>query len=225
MSRIKDLTGMKLGMITVIEPYGRDKNGNCTYLCKCDCGNEKVITSRYLLNTHNGTTRNCGCIAAKARSENMKKINGFYHGHSKERLHRIYNSMKGRCLNQNNYDYQYYGGKGVSVCDEWLRSYEKFKDWAMSNGYQEDLTLDRIDVNGNYEPSNCRWVSMKVQSNNKTVSVYITHHGETHTLKQWSEITGINYSTICKRYQKGKSPDEILKKKARKTHGTESKRN
>ena len=119
--------------------------------------------------------------------------------------------MLTRCANPQRKDYIYYGGRGITVCDEWLSSYESFKNWAMANGYQDNLTLDRIDANGNYEPSNCRWISMKEQCNNKRSNISIALNGETHNLKQWSEITGINYYTIVKRYHAGKTPTEILK--------------
>lgn len=210
MAHIKDLTGQKFGKLTAIKPVGRNKNGGCTWLCKCDCGKEKIASSSSLLK---GGTKSCGCLATSVRIENMKKLNGFYHGHSNERLYRIYKCMIYRCTNHNSDDFKYYGGKGITVCEEWLNSFEEFKNWAVGNGYSDKLTLDRMDSDGNYEPSNCRWVSMKEQSNNKGCNVIITFNNESHTLKQWSEILGVNYYTMHKRYKAGKTPAEILERK------------
>jgi len=134
------------------------------------------------------------------------------HGHYYERLYRTYKSMVTRCTNPQRKDFKYYGGRGIKVCDEWLKSYESFKEWAMANGYSDELTLDRIDTNSDYSPDNCRWVSMKDQCNNKRSNILITLNGETHNLKQWSKITGINYYTLVKRFHRGLSPAEILKK-------------
>ena len=215
MAKIKDLTGQKFGKLTAIKPVGKSKHGNYCWLCKCDCGNEKVIASASLLN---GGTKSCGCLLISARIENIKKANGFYHGHNKKRLHRIYRCMIYRCTNPKSKDFNYYGGRGITVCEEWKSSYESFEKWAFSHGYDEnakqgECTLDRIDVNGNYEPSNCRWVTMIEQSNNKSCNITITLDNETLTLKQWSEILDLNYHTLHKRYKAGKSPEEILRKK------------
>lgn len=220
MAKMKDLTGQKFGLLTAIKPTSKKKRGCYIWLCKCDCGNEKEVSSSYLLKN---STQSCGCLMTKARIENAKKMNGFYHGHYNERLYRIYCGMIYRCTKTECKDFKYYGGKGIKVCDEWLNSYECFKEWAFANGYSDELTLDRKDSIKNYEPSNCRWVSMKEQSNNKGCNVMITHNGETHTLKQWSEILGVNYYTMHKRYKRGKTPAEILKKPKRgEKHGTEN---
>lgn len=124
------------------------------------------------------------------------------HGKTKTRLYRIWFNMRCRCHKKDFVDYPRYGGRGIAVCDEWLNSFPPFYEWAMANGYREDLTLDRIDNDGNYEPSNCRWVDTKVQNNNTRRNHYITYNGETLTLAQWSERCGINKNTlqarICK---------------------------
>lgn len=210
MAKIKDLSGQRFGKLTAIKPVGRNKHGNYFWLCKCDCGNEKTVRSSSLLS---GYTRSCGCLATSARTENIKKANGFYHGHNKKRLHRIYLCMIYRCTNPKSKDFKYYGDRGITVCEEWKNSYESFEKWAFENGYAENLTLDRKDTNGNYEPSNCRWATMLEQSNNKRCNIIITFNGETHTLKEWAKISGVNYYTMHKRYKAGKSPAEILKTK------------
>lgn len=106
--------------------------------------------------------------------------------------------MKRRCNNPKNNEYKHYGGRGIKVCEEWFE-FSGFYCWAQANGYAEDLTLDRIDVNGNYEPGNCRWVDIKTQENNRTNNVVISFNGESHTRQEWSEITGIKYTTIRNR--------------------------
>ena len=116
--------------------------------------------------------------------------------------------MKSRCAYERDPYYGHYGGKGILVCDEWLHDFQAFYVWAMANGYREDLTIDRINVNGNYEPNNCRWVDRKTQANNRTNNRVVTYHNETHTLAEWSEILGINYETLAARLNKYKWPIE-----------------
>ena len=133
---------------------------------------------------------------------------------SKSRINRIYRCMKSRCYNKNNYSYGDYGGRGITVCKEW-HDLEIFAKWAYANGFSEEKTkseqtIERKDVNGNYEPSNCCFVTMKEQNNNKRNSRRISCNGETHTLSEWSEITGINRTTIAWRLNKGLSAEEAL---------------
>ena len=128
------------------------------------------------------------------------------------RLGRIYHNMKTRCTNPNYDKYKWYGGKGISICDEWMNSYDVFEEWAMSHGYTDKLTLDRIDANKNYCPENCRWVDRKTQANNRTSNRVITYNGQTKTLQEWAEITGINYNTLSNRFKAGWSADEALTK-------------
>ena len=149
MAACKDLSGMKFGRLTVIERNGIRK-GKAVWKCLCSCGNYTDVTTSDL---KTGNTLSCGC----QRKENF---NHSIHGHSRERLYGIYVAMKTRCRNN-----PYYAN--VSVCDEWLNDYENFRKWALSNGYSDELTIDRINNDGNYEPSNCRWVSMKEQRKNQ----------------------------------------------------------
>jgi hypothetical protein len=120
-------------------------------------------------------------------------------GSTKNRLYRIWANMKSRCYNPKASRYEHYGGKGVTVCDEWLNDFQAFYDWAMAHGYSDNLTIDRIDVNGNYEPRNCRWEHPKGQSNNLSVNRKITFNGMTKTLAEWAAVTGINRRTIAAR--------------------------
>lgn len=144
----------------------------------------------------------------------MKKLVGM----SGTRIYRCWNRMLHRCNNSKNKDYRHYGGRGITVCDEWNDKelgFTKFYYWAMSHGYADELTIDRIDVNGNYEPSNCRWATIVEQRNNMRSNVVITHNGKTQNLKQWATELGISYRMICTRYEVGKSVDEILSTKVR----------
>lgn len=119
--------------------------------------------------------------------------------------------MKTRCLNPNSKDYPNYGGRGIKVCPEWMESFEAFRDWAMANGYRDDLTLDREDVNGNYDPNNCKWSTRTEQANNKRNNHKVTANGVTHTIAEWEKITGIQNQTIHKRISRGwREEDAVL---------------
>lgn len=119
--------------------------------------------------------------------------------------------MKGRCYRKTDDHYKHYGKRGVSMCEEWKTDFKAFYNWAVTHGYSEELTIDRIDVNGNYEPTNCRWADIKTQCNNRTSNVIITINGETHNVKEWSELTGIKYATIYQRVRRGLKGSDILK--------------
>lgn len=121
------------------------------------------------------------------------------HGESKTRLYRLWCHIKWRCLNKNCKQYPDYGGRGIKICDGWLNSYESFRDWALANGYSDELTIDRIDVNGNYTPSNCRWVDNKTQARNKRRTIYVRVNGESKTLSELAEQLGVSYYTLHKR--------------------------
>lgn len=126
----------------------------------------------------------------------------YKHGKRHTRIYDIWRSMRQRCYNPNTNRYKNYGGKGIKVCDEWRESFEAFYEWAMANGYADNLTIDRKDTNGNYEPNNCRWVTMKEQQNNRLNNHLETYNGETHTIAEWSEITGIKMCTLWARLKK-----------------------
>lgn len=228
-----DLTGKRFNRLVVLERASNDKDGRTRWLCRCDCGNERIISGKCLRNGH---TQSCGCLNKErvhetffidrtgqtfgrltvlSRADDSVFKNGSRHvrwncicncgkeiivdvtqlvtGHTKscgclrtdllgksnlkhggyhDRLYKVFYNMKNRCYNENAGDYKYYGGRGITICDEWINSYESFKQWAYANGYDDSApkgqcTLDRIDVNGMYEPSNCRWVDMATQSRNR----------------------------------------------------------
>lgn len=178
-----------LTVLSLTEQTSKDKK----WLCKCDCGNEKEIWGRAL---KSGGTGSCGC-------HRKKILDHTTHGMSNTRIFRTWASMNKRCTNKNIECYKNYGGRGIKVCDEW-KDFYNFMLWAYSNGYRDELpakqcTLDRIDNNGNYEPSNCRWVSYKVQANNKRNNVYYDYQGKRHTISEWAEIKGIKKATLKNR--------------------------
>lgn len=156
-----DLTGRRFGRLTVIcrQP---NKNGSAVWKCLCDCGNETEVFGG---NLRKGYTQSCGCMRHEREKEHGKSLRT--HNESKSRLYHIWIGMKSRCYNSAVRCYENYGGRGITICDEWLHSFENFRDWALSHGYADDLTIDRIEVDGNYEPGNCRWASAKDQANNR----------------------------------------------------------
>lgn len=206
MSRLVDLTGKVFERLTVIKRMpNRDRH--TMWLCKCECEKETVVDGYHL---KCGYTRSCGCL----RSEPNITRNTTYSS-PEIKLYRRWSSMKARCYNKNSKCYSRYGGRGITVCDEWRNSFEAFRDWALSNGYSDDLTIDRIENNGNYEPSNCRWTDVETQANNKRCNRLITYNNKTHTIAQWSNITGIPYDRIRRRMDNGWTPERTLTTKVR----------
>lgn len=134
----------------------------------------------------------------------------YKHGKRNTRLFSIWINMLTRCSNKNTKAYNYYGGRGITVCDEWKNSFNSFYDWSMNNGYESNLTIDRIDVNGNYSPDNCRWTTIKTQANNRRNNHYVNINGVVRTLTEWCELYGINYRTVQDRLKRGWSVEKAL---------------
>lgn len=200
-----DMTGRKINMLTVLY-RAQSKNGRTMWHCKCDCGNEVDVCYSHLKKGQ----YSCGC-ATKERIRKSKTV----HGGTNTRLFRTWTLMKQRCYKPYHKSYSDYGGRGISVCKEWFDDFGKFREWALKNGYNESAkfgqcTLDRIDVNGNYEPNNCRFVGMKTQCNNRRNNVVLSYKDETHTIAQWSELLGIPYDTLYKRFEYGWTVGQIL---------------
>lgn len=187
------LNGMIFGDLEVIEVSDRDKWNNMMYNCKCKCGNYKVIRASDLTRGH---TTSCGCKISKANKSRST------HNKTNTRLYRIWAGMKTRCHNDNDKGYINYGGRGIKICNEWSDDFEKFYSWAITHGYKSNLSIDRINNDGNYEPNNCRWVTSEVQGNNKSNNKYITYNGQTKSIMDWAEIIKIPYPTLWNRLYK-----------------------
>lgn len=200
----QDITGNKYGRLTVLNIYGRN-NGKILWECECDCGNIVIVSGN---NLKNGHTQSCGCYRRDRTAETHTT-----HGKRNTRLYGIWTGMKTRCYDPNCKCYKNYGGRGISMCDEWLGKdgFSRFDEWSENNGYSEDLTIDRIDTNDNYSPGNCRWADLKTQANNTRNNRHLTVNDVTRTTAEWSDITGIKSSTIRYRLNNTNlSPEEIL---------------
>lgn len=206
MPELRDLTGERFGRLKVLYRVGT-KNDHATWQCVCDCGNTKEIRSGDMVN---GRSTSCGCLRKEMVAEITKS-----HEMAGTRLYAIWALMKQRCTCEYATDYKRYGGRGITVCREWMEGFEAFKDWALANGYTDNLTIDRIDVNGNYEPANCRWVDVKTQNNNRRSNRILEFRGEKHNVTEWSEITGIPRSAINNRLRYGWTVERALTEKPR----------
>lgn len=202
------MIGLRFGRLTVIEEGVKYKN-NCTWICSCDCGNVTKPIIGYSL--RDGSTKSCGCLKKELILKRNKRHDG-----SQSRLYTVWNGMKNRCYSPNSSAFKNYGARGITVCDEWKNDFQAFFSWSMKNGYDPEAqrgkcTLDRIDNDGNYEPSNCRWATMKEQGNNRRSNVRVEINGRTQTLTQWSEETGIMFDTLKWRYTHGVRGVDLLR--------------
>lgn len=200
-----DLTGKRFGRLLVTGLHEDPNDDKLKWDCVCDCGTKKVIYGAYL---RNGQVRSCGCL----RAENEAPKPDSFHS---QRLYGVWRGMLQRCSDQNHSSFNNYGGRGISVCDEW-KDYRNFRDWAYANGYDEDhdtkaCTLDRIDVNGNYCPDNCRWVDRKTQSRNTRRNYLIEYKGELLPATDVAEREGVNVYTLIQRLKGGCSLENALK--------------
>lgn len=197
MKEAQDLSGQRFGHLVVLEFDHKDtKSRKRFWKCKCDCGKNCIVYQNHLKSGH---TKSCGCL------HSTKNIN-VTHGCCrrtvpKKRIYKIWIGMKNRCFNKNNQAYNKYGGRGITVCEEWL-DFSKFKEWSFKHGYSDNLTIDRIDVNGNYCPENCRWVNEIIQANNRRSSIYLTVDNETHTISEWTKIYNLPRGLISSRINK-----------------------
>lgn len=210
MKKDENILGQKFGKLEVLEPHvyttkkGDKKRG---YLCKCDCGNFKVAERHSLISGH---IRSCGCLigefnrATKMGNDYWKYKKGnktcktsYKNSPKYKRLNSIWKNMKSRCNSKTSTSYRLYGARGIAVCDEWL-TFDNFYNWAINNGYDDYLSLDRINNDGNYEPSNCRWATDIEQSRNKRNNHNITINGITRCITEWEELLGASCHRILK---------------------------
>lgn len=199
-----ELTGQRFGRLTVLD-FAYNDNGNTYWECLCDCGNRAIVRGVRL---KNGRTRSCGCIAKEiVTKRNKERASGLPRD---KRLYRIYHGMKTRCYNSNEAGYMRYGGRGITMCREWKDDFQSFQEWAFRSGYNSQLTIDRIDNDGDYSPSNCRWASIKQQGNNRRSNILLIYNGEQKTVSEWSDVLGIKRNTIYQRLRNGWSAEDAL---------------
>jgi hypothetical protein len=195
----KDRAGIRFGRLTVLGFAGQANGGNSLWFCRCDCGNLTRVQGNSL---SNNTTRSCGCLNIESATT---------HGHTKKykmsREYITWNAMLSRVRNENNPNFYNYGGRGISVCERWLK-FENF--FADMGNKPKGTSIDRINNDGNYEPSNCRWATNAVQANNKRSNRYLTHIGKTQTIAQWEQEFNLNTSTISHRISNGWQIEQIL---------------
>lgn len=201
----KDYTGKKFGMLTPIKRLGKSDNGYYNWLCRCDCGNQVERT----VDVFTRGKSSCGCKQKKILAE---MANGnVVHNMSKTRLYGIFHNMMSRCYREKDIHYSAYGERGITVCDEWRTNRAKFFEWALENGYSDDLTIERIDNDKGYSPDNCTWITKEMQYKNKRQNIMITYNGKTLCAEDWSKATGIPATTIRWRYKHGWDVDRIFK--------------
>lgn len=197
MGKSIDLTGQRFGHLVVIAEAGRDRSQHRLWLCQCNCGNQTVVRGS---NLGPGKTVSCGC---HRREMDRHRTTSKSVWRDNPKLYSVWTQMKNRCANPNNTNYKNYGTRGITVCDEWRDNFSVFRDWAISHGYREGLTIDRISNDDGYCPANCRWVLWKDQERNKRSNHRVSFNGELHILSEWAEITGISRQTISQRLRAG----------------------
>lgn len=198
MGKYIDITGQKFNKLTVLSKVQNLSSKKARWLCKCDCGNFTEVSGD---NLRNGSVKSCGCLVVYNNKQRAT------HRKSNIRLYNIWRNMKARCNNSNNPSYKNYGGRGIKIYEKWA-DFEIFYDWAINNGYKEYLTLDRIDVNGNYEPNNCRWITLTEQSYNKRYNIYFYIDDKMKCLAELCKERNLKYTTIYRRVTINNMPIE-----------------
>lgn len=198
--KVENIIGRRFGRLLVVENLNVNSHGSKLHRCICDCGNKKDVPISYLKSGH---TTSCGCLVKEMHTT---------HNLSQSRLYNIHQGMLGRCFRKTDLAYSDYGGRGITICDEWKNDFMAFYKWSLENGYREDLTIDRIDVNGNYEPSNCRWATKAEQTRNSRKNVFFTCNGVTKTISEWARELGIPLTTFNRRIKQNRPPKEIISK-------------
>lgn len=201
MKKLESLHGKRFGRWTVVELVGTCSQGR-RWRCVCDCGNESIVLTKSLCS---GWSRSCGCLKA-----DVARITKTVHGLNRHPLAQAWRNMVSRCHKPSDISYSRYGARGISVCDEWRNSIIAFYNWAIGNGWQEGLSIDRIDNDGNYEPSNCRWATYFQQAANTRRSRPITINGRTQALRAWCRECGVPSGTVYKRLKRGLTVEQSL---------------
>lgn len=204
--------GTECGWLTVLRP-GPMVQGTVglksTSVCRCRCGRETtVLNANFNMNLKKGSMMSCGCYASSFESRSFR-FSGPYAGESTTRLANEHRQMMSRCYDKKNKSWKFYGAHGVAVCEQW-RDYRVFKEWALANGYRDDLTLDRIDFLGDYEPSNCRWITIQEQQLNKRSNRWLTYKGQTKPMMAWANELGVNYHLLRSRLNYGWTVERAL---------------
>ena len=197
------MEGEHFGRLTVVRDVVVPNNRHKCVLCRCACGKTVITELRYLLS---GRVVSCGC----AKVDFLRKY-ATKHGLCESDIYHRWEDMKSRCYNKNNKAYKNYGGRGIKVCEEWKDTPAAFAEWAKRNGFQPNLSLDRIDVNGGYSPDNCRWATRKEQQANRRNNIYLTYNGETRMITEWARILGVAFQTIRYHLKRGKNFEEIYR--------------
>lgn len=200
----KDLLGERFGRLTIVgNPFKKEGSTAIFYQCVCDCGENKILPRVRLIR---GETKSCGCL----RKDYMKEKETT-HGGKGTRIHSIWGNMISRCHNSNVPHFERYGGRGITVCEEWRNSFPAFREWAEISGYDDSLTIDRIDVNGNYEPSNCRWETPLKQSQNRRNTIAIEIGENTfYSISEFARHYGLKDSKVRYRYSKGLRGEDLI---------------
>lgn len=202
MSELIDLTGKRFGKLVVLKRVDNNKHRQPQWECLCDCGNKTIVVGQKL---RKGITKSCGCLLYEQKTR-------LTHGMTGTVLHNRWLNMKSRCFNQKNKRYARYGGRGITICPEWM-DFSNFYKWSMENGFSENLSIDRIENDKGYSPENCRWASAKQQANNTSRNVKILYNGEEKTLSEWCELLNLNYKLIHGRmHESGMTFEEAIDK-------------
>lgn len=200
----KDLKGQKINKLLVLE-FFENKNKRTYWKCLCDCGNIKEILGTHLVQ---GKTKSCGCYNSEKASQSCKNRTII----PNKRIMYIWQSMKQRCYKEDSISYKNYGAKGIKICNEWLNNPKVFYDWAINNGYEERLTIDRINNNGDYEPNNCRWTDWETQMRNTKHNIIINYQGETNCVKYFIDKYKLNQFAIYSRLKRNWSVKDAIEK-------------
>lgn len=200
MGKFNDLTGQRFGKLTVIKRVGSDCHKNALWLCECDCGSGTTIVPGTKLVL--GKIKSCGCYRSNVLATIHKKY--FDPWVKYLAIHKL-GAMKARCYDRSREDYPRYGGRGITICDEWLNDPLLFAKWSLENGYKPGLSIDRIDNNKGYSPDNCRWIPLNKQSSNRRICRYLIVNNEAKTIGEWADIIGVHRSGLYR-----KSDDEVV---------------